>query len=128
MYLGVTDFGQFEGTFQFAFNWSESADEILESSFAHRAGRIRLSVGRASVATQMPPLTEDFDDLYVYTIPTLPLDENAALSAPTDRVKLLTGEHDADLDPDANNAAPFQWKSARVFLLHRFYARLPAGH
>jgi hypothetical protein len=68
--------------------------------------------GGASVATQMPPLTEDFDDLYIYTIPTLPLHENAALSAPTARVSDSPAQHDADLDPDANNAAPFQWKPA----------------
>ena len=86
--------------------------------------------GGASVATQMPPLTEDFDDLYIYTIPTLPLHENTALSAPTARVSDSPAQHDADLDPDANNAAPFQWKNAlrAVFLLHRLHARLPAGN
>jgi hypothetical protein len=66
----------------------------------------------ASIATQMPPLAEDFDDLYIYTIPRLPLHENATLSAPTARISDSPAQHDADLDPDANDAAPFQWKNA----------------
>jgi hypothetical protein len=68
--------------------------------------------GSTSLATQTSPLTEDFDELYVYTIPTLPLHENASVSAPTARVSDSPAQRDTDLDPDANNAAPFQWKNA----------------
>ena len=63
--------------------------------------------GGVSVATQMPPISEDFDDLYIYTIPTLPLHENAALPAPSARISDSPGQHDADRHacPDAMSPA-----------------------
>ena len=70
--------------------------------------------GSASLATQTPPLADDLhvDDLYVYTIPTLPLHENPAFSALPVNASDSPAQRDADLDPDANNATPFQWKNA----------------
>jgi hypothetical protein len=63
----------------------------------------------AAVATQTPPLP---DDLYVYTIPTLPLHENSTLAALPASVSDSPAQHDADLDPHADIAVPFQWKNA----------------
>jgi hypothetical protein len=67
--------------------------------------------GGASLATQMPLLAEDLDDLYVYTIPTLPLHENSTVTDLPAGATNAPAQHDAELDPDAN-AAPFQWKGA----------------
>jgi len=65
--------------------------------------------GSASPATQTPLLA---DELYIYTIPSLPLRENPALSALPANRSNSPAQHDADLDPDANIAPPFQWKKA----------------
>ncbi|MDQ1408579.1 MAG: hypothetical protein QOJ41_314, partial [Acidobacteriaceae bacterium] len=65
--------------------------------------------GSVSLATQTPPLAED---LYIYTIPALPLHENSALSPLPATRSDSPAQHDADLDPDAINNAPFQWKKA----------------
>jgi len=65
--------------------------------------------GSALLATQTPPFG---DDVYISTIPTLPLHENPPLSALPVNESDSPAQRDADLDPDANNAAPFQWKNA----------------
>ena len=68
--------------------------------------------GSVSLATQTSPLA---DDLYIYTIPTLPLHEPstvADLPVPPLSESDSPAQHDADLDPDAYNNAHFQWKPA----------------
>ena len=65
--------------------------------------------GSALPATQTPPFA---DDVYISTIPTLPLHENPAFSALPVNASDSPAQRDSDLDPDANNAAPFQWKNA----------------
>jgi hypothetical protein len=78
--------------------------------------------GSAVLATQTPPLAGEvhFDDLYadelyVYTIPTLPtlpLHETSALSALPVSGSDSAGQRDAYQDPDAIKNEPFQWKRA----------------